>query len=77
MTKLHRLYPFLNYVDLRQPCTRFYLEHFERGKYKDLVNECILKGYIVALGKNENGEDLYFITDKGKRYIDNPKEELL
>lgn len=47
-----------------------------RGLYKDIVEDCITKELIEICGKNSIGEDLYFITDKGRKYLDNPKEEL-
>lgn len=56
------------------------LSHLRRighGKYADIVQSCVLEGLIETRCKNTIGEDLYFISDKGRKFLDNPKEELL
>ena len=68
-------YQFLYLVFTHQPCTRFHLENIERGRFKNQIEECIRQEYIEALDKNQNGDDLYYITETGKKIIDNPKEE--
>ena len=42
-----------------------------RRHAKDLVDEAIQLGYIVACGKNTYGETLYTITPLGKSLRDN------
>ena len=69
-------YPLLYQLYTHQPCTRFHLEHLERGKFKNLIEECISRKYIEIRRKNENGDELYYITENGQRIVDNPKEEL-
>ena len=69
-------FSFLYYVFNRQPCTQFYLEHMERGRFKEQVDYCITHKYIDSCGKNENGDELYCLTEKGQQIVDNPKEEL-
>ena len=58
------------------PSTKHRLMTTARGLYKDIVEDCITKELIEICGKNSIGEDLYFITDKGRKFLDNPKEEL-
>lgn len=58
------------------PSTKHRLMTTAHGLYKDIVEDCIVKELIEICGKNSIGEDLYFITDKGRKYLDNPKEEL-
>lgn len=70
-------YHILFLVSQYEPCTRFYLEHLKGGAFKAQFDECISKNYLVALDKNENGDDLYYITDIGRKIVDNPQEELL
>lgn len=67
-------YELLHTVLTHQPCTRFHLENLRKGKFKEHVAECIQHGYIECSGKNENCDDLYFLTEAGKRTVDNPKE---
>lgn len=71
---LNQYYPFINLVFTNQPCTRFHLEHLQRGKFKDIIDDCIKQGYIEIRTKNENGDDQYYITDKGQKIVDDPKE---
>ena len=54
-----------------------HLMRIGHGKYKNIVQDCINKGLIEAGSKNSLNEDLYFISEKGKRFLDNPKGELL
>ena len=54
-----------------------YLKRIGRGKYKYIVDNCVHRGLIIVSGKNTLGEDLYFISDKGRKFLANPKEELL
>lgn len=56
--------------------TKHRLMTMAHGQYKEIVEDCIVKGLIEICGKNSIGEDLYFITDKGRKYLDNTKEEL-
>lgn len=70
-------YPFLNYVFNYGECTKFYLEHFNQGKFRDQVDECVKRNFIAVIGKNEKGDDLYAITELGKRIVDNPREEIV
>lgn len=56
--------------------TLSHLMRIGHGKYENIVQDCILKGLIEVRCQNSIGEDLYFITDKGRKYLDNPKEEL-
>lgn len=58
------------------PSTKHRLMTMAHGQYKEIVEDCIVKQLIEICGKNSIGEDLYFITDKGRKYLDNPKEEL-
>ncbi len=67
-------YPLLNKVFYHQPCTRFHLELIENGRYKEQIDECTSLKYIVVCQKNENGDDLYCLTDLGKKIVDNPTE---
>lgn len=57
--------------------TLSHLMRIGHGKYKNIVHDCILKGLLEVGSKNSIGEDLYLITDKGKKFLDKPKEELL
>lgn len=66
-------YPFLSQVFNCQHCTRFYLEHIGRGRYKTAFEECLNLGYITSCGKNQNGDDLYCLTQKGQEIVDNPR----
>lgn len=59
------------------PSTKRRLMTMAHGLYKDIVEDCIIKKLIEICGKNSIGEDLYFITDKGRKYLDNPKEKLI
>lgn len=59
------------------PSTKHRLLTTSHGKYKEIVQDCINKKIIEICGKNTLGEDLYFISDKGRNFLDNPKEELL
>ena len=54
-----------------------HLMRIGRGKYKNIVQDCIRKDLIEARGKNSIDEDLYFISEKGEKFLDNPKEEFL
>ena len=60
-----------------EPCTRFYIEHLQHGKFKDQIDACIHLGYIYSPKTNEAGDNLYYISDLGRKIVDNPKEELL
>ena len=73
---MNQYYPFLYLVFTNQPSTRFNLEHLHHGKFKDIIDECIKQGYIETRSKNENGDDQYYITDKGQKIVDDPKEEI-
>ena len=57
--------------------TLSHLMRIGHGKYKNIVQDCILRGLIEVRSKNSINEDLYFISGKGKKFLDNPKEELL
>lgn len=57
--------------------TLLHLMRIGHGKYAEIIQECIRKGLIETLRKNTIGEDLYFISDKGREFLNNPKEELL
>ena len=70
---MNQYYPLLYLVFTNQPCTKFHLEHLGRGKYKDLISECIELKYIEICRKNGNGDDLYCLTEEGKQIVDNPK----
>ena len=59
------------------PTTKHRLMTMSRGRYSPIVEDCIDRELIGRCGKNSVSEDLYFITDKGKQFLDNPKEELL
>lgn len=71
---MNRYYTLLYHVFTHQPSTRFHLEHLEKGKFSEQIDQCITLGYIQINGKNTNGDDLYYITDKGMIIVDNPKE---
>ncbi len=73
---MNQYYELLNLVFTHQPCTKFHLEHLKNGIFKRQIDECIANNYICANGKNENGDDLYYITIKGKRIVDNPSDVL-
>jgi len=66
----HPYYELLYLVFNSQPCTRFKLEHWQRGKFKNQIDECIKQSYITTNGKNADGYTLYYITTKGKEIID-------
>ena len=57
--------------------TLSHLMRIGHGKYKNIVQDCILKGLIEIRGKNAINEDLYFISEKGKKFLDDPKEKLI
>lgn len=57
--------------------TLSHLMRISHGKYKNIVQDCILKGLIEVRCKNSINEDLYFVSEKGKKFLYNPKEELL
>lgn len=59
------------------PTTKHRLMTMAHGLYRPIVEDCIDRGLIETCGKNSINEDLYFISDKGKRFLDNPTEELL
>lgn len=69
---------FLLEVEARtEGSSLFHLMQIGHKKYEGIVNDCIQKGLIEHRGKNFYGEDLYFISSKGKKFLDNPGEELL
>lgn len=68
---------FLYIVLTHEPCTRFHLERLQSGKFKDLIDDCIQLGYIYSPKTNKSGDNLYYISDSGRKIVDNPKEELL
>ncbi len=57
------------------PTTKHRLMTMAHGQYKAIVEDCINRGLIQVCGKNTLGEDLYFVTNKAKKFLDNPKEE--
>lgn len=59
------------------PTTKHRLMSTASGRYKTIVENCIDRGLIEKRGKNSLNEDLYFVSAKGKKFLDNPKEELL
>ena len=50
------------------------MKRMGRGKFACIVDDCIQKDLIIALCKNTLDEDLYFISEEGKKLLDNPKE---
>ena len=66
-------YNFLFLVLAHGQSTRFHLESLERGKFRDLIDECIAQKYIMVCGKNKSGDALYSITSKGRQIIDGQK----
>ena len=59
------------------PSTKHILLTMAHGWYGPIVEDCINQRLIERCGKNSIKEDLYFISEKGKKFLDNPKEELL
>lgn len=54
------------------------LSHLKRigyGRYVEIIPKCIREGLIEIRRKNTLGEDLYFISSKGKEFLVNPKEK--
>lgn len=72
---LNRFYEFLYLVLAYQPCTKFHLEHLERGRFREIMKECISESYIEIYDKNSDGEERYIITDEGRKIVNNPTEE--
>ena len=66
-------YNFLLLVFTHGRSSRFHLENLERGKFKDLIDECLAQKYIMVCGKNKSGDALYSITSKGRQIIDGQK----
>lgn len=75
MTLYHSL--LLEVEGRSEGSTLSHLMRIGHGKYKDIVQDSVDKGLLCNGCKNSIGEDLYFISDKGKEFLDNPKEELL
>ena len=59
------------------PTTKHRLMTMAHGRYRSIVEHCVDRALIEICGKNTLGEDLYFISDKGKEFLNNPKEDLL
>lgn len=59
------------------PSTKHRLMTMAHGRYRPIVEDCINQRLIERCGNNSIKEDLYFLTDKGRKFLDNPKEELL
>lgn len=57
----------LEFANSTTPCKTYLLRRYG----KDLLGECIAKGYIVEIGSNTVGETIYTITDKGKQARNN------
>ena len=75
---MHLYSAFLLEVESRtNGSTISHLKGIGRGKYAEIVDDCVRKKLIIPLSKNTLGEDLYFISDKGRKFLDNPKEDLL
>lgn len=72
------MHTFLLEVSARKDgSTLFHLKHIARGQYGNIINECIKKNFIESRCKNNSGDDLYFITEKGKSFLCNSREVLL
>ena len=52
------------------PCVRRNIERYQGGKYKNLVEKGIALNLIEIVDKNIEGEDLYYISDLGKSFLD-------
>lgn len=47
------------------------LDQMQDKEMEALMRQCVMQGHMQPVGKNEEGETTYRLTDQGRKYVEN------